>query len=120
MNIPALNVGETEVLAPNVPAMLEAHYGVPMAGAVLNALNVRLDAATIGFILEHGAAKALLTDRVFSPTIKSALEQTGARPIVIDIPDPGDTGVFYLEITGVRADGGSATLDPVWFYHVGS
>ncbi len=75
------------VMAPNVPALLEAHYGVPMAGAVLNALNVRLDAATIAFILEHGAAKALLTDRAFSPTIKAALGHTAARPIVVDIDD---------------------------------
>jgi len=75
-------------MAPNVPALLEAHYGVPMTGAVLNALNVRLDAATIAFILEHGAAKALLTDREFAPTVKDALARSGAAPIVIDIDDP--------------------------------
>ncbi len=76
------------VMAPNVPAMLEAHYGVPMAGAVLNALNYRLDARSIAFILEHGEARLLITDREFSPTIEAALRLLG-RPIpVIDIDDP--------------------------------
>ena len=84
-----IGVGDTvAVMAPNVPAMLEAHYGVPMTGAVLNPLNIRLDAATIGFILEHGEAKALITDREFSATIKEALSRTTARPFVIDIDDP--------------------------------
>jgi fatty-acyl-CoA synthase len=76
------------VMAPNVPAMLEAHYGVPMAGAVLNALNYRLDARTIAFILEHGEAKLLITDREFSPTIEQALVLLGRRLPVIDIDDP--------------------------------
>src|SRR6516225_11057662 len=53
------------VMAPNVPALLDAHYGVPMAGAVLNALNYRLDAGSIAFILEHGQAKLLIADREF-------------------------------------------------------
>jgi fatty-acyl-CoA synthase len=76
------------IMAPNVPAMLEAHYGVPMAGAVLNALNYRLDARTIAFILGHGQAKLLITDREFSSTIEEALRLLG-RPIpVIDIDDP--------------------------------
>jgi fatty-acyl-CoA synthase len=76
------------VMAPNVPAMLEAHYGVPMAGAVLNALNYRLDPASIAFMLEHSAAKLLIADREFSPTIAEALARLG-RPIpVIDIDDP--------------------------------
>ena len=76
------------VMAPNVPAMLEAHYGVPMAGAVLNALNYRLDAAAIAFILEHGEAKLLITDREFSPVVKAALKLLGRRIAVIDIDDP--------------------------------
>ncbi len=54
-------------MAPNVPEAFEAHFGVPMAGAVLNALNIRLDAETIAFILGHGGAKVLLTDTEFSP-----------------------------------------------------
>ncbi|MCH8037592.1 MAG: acyl-CoA synthetase [Proteobacteria bacterium] len=76
------------VMAPNTPPMFEAHYGVPMAGAVLNALNVRLDAATIGFILSHGEAKALITDTAFSATVKAALAQFEGDILVIDIDDP--------------------------------
>src|SRR3546814_7014095 len=76
------------IMAPNTPTCLEAHFGVPAAGAVLNALNVRLDAATIGFILNHGEAKVLLTDREFSPVIKKALESVERKLLVIDIDDP--------------------------------
>ena len=76
------------VMAPNVPAAFEAHFGVPMAGAVLNALNTRLDAASIAFILEHGEAKALITDREYAATIAPALRQLGRRLLVIDIDDP--------------------------------
>jgi len=73
--------GDTvSVMAPNVPALLEAHYGVPLAGAVLNALNYRLDADTIRFILGHANSKVLLTDREFSPVIARAhLSGTTAR-----------------------------------------
>ncbi|HEV2263150.1 MAG TPA: acyl-CoA synthetase [Stellaceae bacterium] len=81
--------GDTvSVMAPNVPAMLEAHYGVAMAGAVLNALNYRLDAKTIAFIFGHAETKLLLTDREFSPTIKEALALAAHKPVVIDIDDP--------------------------------
>ena len=80
------------VMAPNVPAMIEAHYGVPMTGAVLNALNFRLDAATIAFILEHGGATALITDREFSGVIGKALAETPGKLLVIDIDDPEYTG----------------------------
>ena len=81
--------GDTvSVMAPNVPALLEAHYGVPMTGAVLNALNYRLDARSIAFILDHAGTKVLMTDREFSNVIRSALAQTTVRPIVIDIDDP--------------------------------
>jgi fatty-acyl-CoA synthase len=76
------------IIAPNTPAMVEAHFGVPMLGAVLNAINVRLDAATIGFILAHGEAKALLVDREFAPVLREALAAlTGPAPLVIDIND---------------------------------
>src|SRR5213593_72556 len=80
------------VMAPNVPAMLEAHYGVPMAGAVLNALNYRLDARSIAFMLEHGQARLLITDREFSGTIESALGLLERRIPVIDIDDPSHAG----------------------------
>ena len=76
------------VMAPNTPPLLEAHFGVPAAGAVLNALNVRLDAATIAFILNHGEAKVLITDRAFSATIRAALAEVAREILVIDIDDP--------------------------------
>src|SRR4051794_27394140 len=81
--------GDTVALmAPNVPEGFEAHFGVPMAGAVLNALNIRLDAETIAFILRHGGAKVLLTDTEFSPVIGRALALLDRKPVVIDIADP--------------------------------
>ncbi|MEC8198808.1 MAG: acyl-CoA synthetase [Pseudomonadota bacterium] len=83
--------GDTvSIMAPNVPPLLEAHYAVPMLGAVLNALNIRLDASTIAFMLDHGEAKVILTDRMFSGVIKEALEIARNTPLVIDINDPLD------------------------------
>jgi fatty-acyl-CoA synthase len=79
-------------MLPNTPAMLECHYGVPMAGAVLNTLNTRLDARIIAFSLEHSGAKVLITDREFSATVKAALEQSAIKPLVIDYDDPEFTG----------------------------
>jgi fatty-acyl-CoA synthase len=76
------------VMAPNVPAMLEAHYAVPALGAVLNALNYRQDAATIAFCLEHGEAKVLLTDAEFAPVVKGALARTTRDVLVVDLDDP--------------------------------
>ncbi|MFM2111797.1 MAG: hypothetical protein RLZZ271_457 [Pseudomonadota bacterium] len=76
------------VMLPNVPAMFEAHFGVPMTGAVLNTLNTRLDAEAIAFMLNHGEAKVLLTDREFSAVIEKALELMGdKRPFVIEVQD---------------------------------
>ena len=75
------------IMGANTPETYEAHFGVPMTGAVLNTLNIRLDAATIAFIIDHGEAKVFITDREFSPTVKAALEQCEAKPIVIDIDD---------------------------------
>jgi len=81
--------GDTvSVMAPNIPAMLEAHYGVPMTGAVLNALNYRLDAATISFILDHAQTKVLITDREFSETISQVIKNVKHPLLVIDIDDP--------------------------------
>ena len=81
--------GDTvSLMAPNVPEMLEAHFGVPMCGAVLNALNYRLDADTIRFILGHAETKVLITDREFSSVVARALEGMDAPPTVIDIDDP--------------------------------
>ncbi|MBI3506921.1 MAG: acyl-CoA synthetase [Proteobacteria bacterium] len=88
-----LKRGETvAVMAPNIPALLEAHYAVPLAGGVLNALNYRLDAATIAFILGHGEAKILLVDREFAPTVQIALEGMKKKPLVVDIDDPEYAG----------------------------
>jgi fatty-acyl-CoA synthase len=75
------------VMAPNVPAMFEAHYGIPMTGAVINTLNTRLDPEAIAFMLEHGEAKVLITDTEFAGTISRALELMARRPLVIDIVD---------------------------------
>ncbi len=84
-----VGLGDTvAILAANIPAMLEAHYGVPMMGAVLNTLNVRLDSAALAFILDHGEAKALLTDRAFASVIRQALAMARVKPMVIDIDDP--------------------------------
>jgi len=76
------------VMAPNVPALLEAHYAVPGLGAVLNALNYRLDASAIAFCLEHGGAKVLITDRELSPVVSQALARLGREIFVVDIDDP--------------------------------
>jgi fatty-acyl-CoA synthase len=84
-----VRAGDTvAVMAPNIPAAFEAAFGVPLAGAVLCALNVRLDAETIAFSLQHGEAKLLLTDLEYSPVIKRALELLGRKITVIDILDP--------------------------------
>ena len=81
--------GETvAVMAANTPEMYEAHFGVPMAGAVLNTLNTRLDAGALAYSLNHGEAKALLTDREFAGPIGEALRQLGRDILVIDIDDP--------------------------------
>jgi fatty-acyl-CoA synthase len=75
------------VMLPNTPPMLEAHFGVPMAGAVLNSINIRLEPETIAYILAHGQAKVLLTDTEFAPAIRAALEQVRPPPLVVDVVD---------------------------------
>ena len=92
-----IGIGDTvSVMAPNTPAMLEAHYGVPMCGAVLNALNYRLDAASVAFILEHGESKVLLLDREFSSVVKAALGMMKSKITVIDIDDVLAEGGDFL------------------------
>jgi fatty-acyl-CoA synthase len=76
------------VMLPNIPEMVECHYGVPMAGAVLNAINTRLDAATVAFILDHGEAEAVIVDRAFAGVMAEALSLAKRRPLVIDCNDP--------------------------------
>jgi fatty-acyl-CoA synthase len=80
------------VMLPNTPPMLECHFGVAMAGAVVNTLNTRLDAEAIGFMLQHGEAKVLITDREFSPIVGKALRLAGMKLLVIDADDPEYTG----------------------------
>ena len=76
------------ILAANSPALLEAHYAVPMLGAILNPINIRLDGHAIAFCLEHGEAKLFLADRSFSETICAALDEMDQPPAIIDIADP--------------------------------
>ncbi len=80
------------VMAPNTPAIFEAHFGVPMTGAVLNALNIRLDPATLAFILNHGEAKVLITDTEFSSVLRETLELLDRKILVIDVADPEGPG----------------------------
>src|SRR3954469_6378923 len=85
-----LGQGDTvAVMLPNVPPMVEAHFGIPMAGAVLNALNTRLDPEAIAFMLDHGEAKAVIVDPEFAPVMQQAIAlRREARPLlVIDAED---------------------------------
>jgi fatty-acyl-CoA synthase len=75
------------IMAPNIPPMMEAHFGVPMCGAVLNTLNTRLDAPTIAFMLRHGGARVLITDGEYAGVIEQALALLETKPLVIDIDD---------------------------------
>jgi len=100
------------VMAPNVPALLEAHYGVPMAGAVLNALNYRLDAATIAFILDHGDAKLLIVDREFAPVVIEALARLGRDLPLIEIAD--EAGETVLGVTEYEQFLGEGDPDSSW------
>ncbi|WP_170350300.1 acyl-CoA synthetase [Ruegeria atlantica] len=85
--------GDTvSIIAANIPEMYEAHFGVPMAGAVLNAINTRLDAAIIAFILNHAESKVLLVDPEFSGVVKEALKQVDHDLLVIDIEDASFEG----------------------------
>ena len=100
------------VMAPNIPEAFEVHFGVPMAGAVLNALNIRLDPATIGFILAHGEAKVLITDTEFAPVVAEAVAQLDKKPLVIDIADPRGPGGDRLGEMDYEAF--LETGDPTW------
>ncbi len=83
-----IGVGDTvSAMLPNVPPMVEAHYGVAMTGAVLHSINTRLDAAIIAFMLDHADTKVLITDREFAPVMKAALALAKVKPFVIDYDD---------------------------------
>ncbi|MGC6485964.1 MAG: acyl-CoA synthetase [Candidatus Puniceispirillales bacterium] len=96
------------VLAPNIPAMLECHFAIPMIGAVLNANNTRLDAATIAYILDHAEAKVFIVDTALSSLAEEALKQAKQAPLVIDIDDPeGPSGkrIGNLDYETLLAEG---------------
>ncbi|MCL4744521.1 MAG: acyl-CoA synthetase [Burkholderiaceae bacterium] len=112
----AIGVGDTvAVMLPNTPEMIEAHYGVPMSGAVLNSINTRLDAATVAFILEHGGARVFIVDREFSAVAARALEMLAARggeaPLLVDVDDPEFPGQGE-PIGGIDYEDFIATGDP--------
>ena len=90
------------IMAPNIPAMLEAHYGVLMLGAILNPLNIRLDAKAIAFILQHGEAKALISDREFAPIVTKALAELNTAPLVINVDD--DVENYDLDSNDIPGD----------------
>jgi fatty-acyl-CoA synthase len=84
-----IGIGDTvAVMLPNTPPMVEAHFGVPMSGAVLNALNTRLDPESIAFMLDHGEAKVVIVDREFSGVMQAALALSTRKPLLIDVDDP--------------------------------
>jgi len=87
------------IMAPNIPALLEAHYAIPGLGAIVNALNVRLDARGIAFCLDHGEASVLLTDAEFAPVIVQALKLTARKLLVVDIEDAAVHGDRLGELT---------------------
>ncbi len=115
------NIGRGDTVAamlPNIPAMNEVHFAVPMAGAVLNALNIRLDAASIAFQLDHGGAKIILVDPEFSGVIAEALDlMTGPKPFVIDVDDKAFAGgkrigAIEYEEAVAQGDPGFEALTP--------
>ena len=108
----ARGIGHGDTVAamlPNVPAMFEAHFGVAMSGAVLNTLNTRLDAEAIAFMLQHGGARILLTDREFSPVVEKALALcAGERPLVVEVQDaraPGGQELGEIDYESLLAAG---------------
>ena len=103
-------------MLPNTPAMLEAHFGVPMCGAVLNALNTRLDPAALAFMLEHGEARALITDTELAPAMREAVRLAGRPLLVIDVDDPEGPGgerIGAVDYEALLAEGDPAFV-PLW------
>ena len=92
-------VGDDDTVAlmlPNLPAMVEAHFAIPMAGAVILGLNIRLDADMIAFQLKHGNVKVLFTDREFSATVRDAVAQLDDKPLIVDVDDPAYEGGEFI------------------------
>jgi len=86
------------ILASNIPEMIEAHFAIPMLGAVLNPLNTRLDALTIAFSLNHGGAKVLIVDQDYAPLVSQALADVREPLLIIDVPSPGSANAPIGEI----------------------
>src|SRR5262249_718647 len=104
----------------NTPELFECHFGVPMCGAVLNAINVRLDPRTVAFMLDHSETKVLIADRELTQIVGHALSICAARPLVIAVGDPeyagpgggfGETGYEAFLAAGDPDHAGSAPLD---------
>ena len=113
-----LGKGDTvSVMLPNVPAMFEAHFGVPLAGCVLNTLNIRLDAAAIAYMLEHAESKAILVDPEFVEVVGEAVKGLEQPPLIIDVLDPEFEGnaerLGQLEYEALLAEG-----DPEYPYRL--
>ncbi len=104
--------GDTvSIIAANTPELFEAHFGIPMAGAVLNTINMRLEAHTIAYILEHGDAKALITDTAFAPSVRAALDKLDKEILVIGIDDmqgPGGERLGEIEYEALLNEGDPA------------
>ena len=103
-------------MLPNIPAMLEAHHGVPMCGAILNALNTRLDPAALAFILQHGEAKALITDTELAPVMREAARLAARKILVVDVDDqegPGGERIGSVEYEVLLAEG-DPTYQPMF------
>lgn len=104
-------IGRDDVVAvmlPNTPAMFEAHFGVPMCGAVLNTMNTRLDAPSIAFMLAHGGARLLIADREFAPIVRAALASMDAPPLLVEVNDPefaGTEALSELDYEALLAEG---------------
>ncbi len=106
-------LGDTiAIVATNIPAFYESLFGVPACGAVLNPINIRLDADAIAFILDHGEAKAVLIDTEFAPVMREALQKCRAKPLIIDIADPNapcHERLGTLEYEALLAEGDPAS-----------
>ena len=115
-----LGVAPGEVVAtilPNIPAQAEAHFGVPACGAVLNTINTRLDADTIGYILDHGEARVVLVDSQFMPTLEAAIgRMQGPAPRIIEVPD--DAADYPASGAHMTYEALLATGDPKARWHM--
>ncbi|TSH73791.1 acyl-CoA synthetase [Acinetobacter sp. RF15A] len=116
-----LGIGKNDtvsVLLPNIPAMIEAHFAVPMAGAVLNTLNTRLDAKTLAFMLEHAETKVLLVDPEFSAVAKEALDMVPQEIFVIDVEDENYEECFTTPIGQIEYEDWLAEGDASFEWHL--